>query len=508
MNKVFKNLGCIMLITIFAFLLKNQNIIYNVMGIVGIYFSIYFFIKLNTEEDNDFEGKEVIVILISYMLQKAQVLFYKEVYKNKLYLTINIIMMIIFTGIFLYKYFKKKKFSLEILYNSIYDFLIATIPFFLIIGSKFYLLVISIYLIKSIKKKEYIWNKNIKKIYLSIFFLFLFSATSFIGNEFDNSQIKMFRRYTESLILLALFIQLKFSSKELKRITSIGISASVIPVIPVLVQFLQIKNFSYRYGEDNPNTWALEAGLWTVIYLYFTVFKKKKECIWMYLLYIFTTILSGSRGPILAMIIVNILMLIYEYRKRVRVLLAIFVLTFLIGFGILNTNNRISYSINLIKKEKQMDSSSSIRLIIYKEAIKMFKEKPINGFGFNGYKFNSIKRNIENGNKKLNYLEQNAYSQYHAHSNFFNFLCTTGILGVLSYISMLFFILKNIVKNLFKENSAMFTLSMIMVYELCGLVDCTMFNGSQQRLMYFVVGLYIANLNFNNSSENKKEKNA
>ncbi len=378
------------------------------------------------------------------------------------------------------------------IYDSIYNFLIITIPFFVIIGSKFYLLAIILYLIKFGRKKEYIWDKDIKKIYLSIFFLFLFSATSFVGNEFDNSQIKMFRRYTESLILLALFIQLKFSLKDIKYMISTGISASIIPVIPVLVQFLQIGNLSYRYGEDNANTWALEAALWTVIYLYFTVFKNKRECIWIYFLYIFTTILSGSRGPILAMIIVNILMFVYEYRKKVGVLAGIFVLTFLIGFGILNTNNRISYSINLIRKEKQIDNSSSIRLIIYKEAIKMFKEKPINGFGFNGYRFNSIKRNIENGNRELNYLEQNAYSQAHAHSNFFNFLCTTGILGTLSYISMIFFISKKLFKNLFKDKAAMFTLSMIMVYELCGLVDCTMFNGSQQRLMYFIVGLYIA----------------
>lgn len=492
MNKILKNLGCLILIIIFSFLLKNKMSIYNIAGIIGIYFSIYFFIRLNGEEFENFEGEEIITILISYMLQKAQVLLYKDVYKNKLYLAINIIMMIIFTGLFLYKYYKNKKFSLENICDSIYNFLIITTPFFVIIGSKFYLLAIILYLIKSSRKKEYIWNKDIKKIYLSIFLLFLFSATSFVGNEFDNSQIKMFRRYTESLILLALFIQLKFSLKDIKYMISTGISASIIPVIPVLVQFLQIRNLSYRYGEDNANTWALEAALLTVIYLYFTVFKNKRECIWMYFLYIFTTILSGSRGPILAMIIVNILMFVYEYRKKIQVLAGIFMLTVLIGFGILNTNNRISYSINLIRKEKQIDNSSSIRLIIYKEAIKMFKEKPINGFGFNGYRFNSIKRNIENGNRELNYLEQNAYSQAHAHSNFFNFLCTTGILGTLSYISMIFFISKKIFKNLFKDKAAMFALSMIMVYELCGLVDCTMFNGSQQRLMYFIVGLYLA----------------
>lgn len=504
MNKVLKSLGCIILITIFAFLLKNKISMYNIVGIIGIYFSVYSFVRLNAEEFENFEGEEIITILISYMLQKAQVLLHKEVYKNKLYLTVNIVMMIIFIGIFLYKYHKKKNISLENVWNSFCNFLVITIPFFLIIGSKLPMIILIINLIQAIRKKEYIWDKDIKKIYLSIFLLFLFSATSFIGNEFENSQIKMFRRYTENLILLVLFIQLKLPLKDIKHMISTGISASVIPVIPVLIQFLQIRNFFYRYGENNANDWALEAALWTVIYLYLTIFKKKKECIWMYFLYIFTTILSGSRGPILAVIIVNILMLLYEYRKKIRVLAGIFVLTFLIGFGILNTNNRIADTINLIRQEK-IDSSSAIRLIIYKEAKKMFKEKPINGFGFNGYRFNSIKRNIESGKKELNYLEKNAYSQAHAHSNFFNFLCTTGILGTLSYISMVFFVSKKLFGNLFRDKAAMFTLSLMMIYELCGLVDCTMFNGSQQRLMYFIVGLYIAyvtpKINFS-----KKEK--
>ncbi len=105
MNKILKNLGCLILITVFAFLLKNKMSIYNIAGIIGIYFSIYSFIRLNGEEFENFEGEEIITILISYMLQKAQVLLYKDVYKNKLYLTINTIMMFIYSNLFLFKFF-------------------------------------------------------------------------------------------------------------------------------------------------------------------------------------------------------------------------------------------------------------------------------------------------------------------------------------------------------------------------------------------------------------------
>ena len=217
MNKIFKSLGCLILITIFAFLLKNKISMYNVAGIIGIYFSVYSFVKLNGEEFDNFEGEEIITILISYMLQKAQVLLYKDVYKNKLYLTINIIMMIIFTGLFLHKYYKKKKISLENIWNSLCNFLIIIIPFFLVIGSKFPIVILIINLIQSIRKKEYVWDKDIKKIYISILCLILFSLTSFIGNDIDSSQIKMFKRFAENLIMLMLFIQLKPSNEDIKK---------------------------------------------------------------------------------------------------------------------------------------------------------------------------------------------------------------------------------------------------------------------------------------------------
>lgn len=492
MSKLLKIFGSLLLIILFSFLLKSNIQIYNLIGIIGIYISVYSLIIYNTKELDDFKYEEIITILISFMLQKAQFLLYKNVYKNKIFLMVNIIMIFLFLSLFVYKLFKNKKISLKNLWDLLYDFLVISLPFFLIIGSKFGIVISIICFVQTIQKKEYILDKNLKIIYLSMFCLFLFSLTSFIGNGFESSQLKMFRRFSENLIFLALFMQMKFSKIQIKKIISVGISASIIPIIPVMIQFLKIKSFAYRYGEDNPNTWALEAALWTVIFLYIVFFKNKKEYLPFYLLYVFTTILSGSKGPILAMIIVNILMFVYKYKSQTKMLIIIFLSAILIGCGILKTNNRISYSINLIRKEKKIDSSSATRLVIYKEAIAQFKDKPINGFGFDGYKYNSIKRNLENNNKKLTYIEKAGYSQQHAHNNILNYLCTTGILGTLSYLSMLFFILKKLYKGLRKFKYGILPIGLIFVYELCGLVDCTMFNGSQQRLMYFIVGISIA----------------
>ena len=91
--------------------------------------------------------------------------------------------------------------------------------------------------------------------------------------------------------------------------------------------------------------------------------------------------------------------------------------------------------------KKKIDNSSAIRLVIYKEAWNQFKKKPINGFGYNGYKKTSIERNMSKG-EKYDYIETIGYSARHAHNNILNILCTTGFLGIISYISILYFILK------------------------------------------------------------------
>lgn len=503
MSKIFKNLGCLILITIFAFLLKNQIFAYSIAGIIGIYFSVYSFVKLNAEEFENFEGEEIITILISYMLQKAQTLLHKEVYKNKLYLTVNIIMMFIFLGIFLYKYHKKKNISLENIWNSFCNFLIITIPFFIIIGSKFPILILIINIIKSVRKKEYIWDKDIKKIYISILCLILFSLTSFIGNDIDSSQIKMFRRFAENLIMLILFIQLKVSDENIKKIVSVGISSAVIPIIPVIVQFLQMKNLYYRYGEDNANIWGLEAVFWTIILLYFILFKNKKEYINLYLIYVLGAVLSGSRGAILDMIVVTAVVFIYRYRKQTKMLFCVFTLLVLVGIGVLKTNNRVSYTYKLIKNEKKLDNSSYIRMTIYKEAWNQFKEKPINGFGVNGYRKNALKRNE---GRKLNYIEESSYTKNHAHNNILNFLCTTGILGTLSYISMIYFLCKKLLKSI--NNGGFLGLSLIFLYELFGIFEISIYHGSRQRLLFFIVAICItkslSKINF--SKEEKSEQ--
>ena len=90
----------------------------------------------------------------------------------------------------------------------------------------------------------------------------------------------------------------------------------------------------------------------------------------------------------------------------------------------------------------------------------------------------------------MEYIEENAYSQAHAHNNILNLLCTVGLLGAISYISLIFLL----IKKLFKEKLEYYFIVIICLfsYEACGLVDCSFNYDGIQRMLYFIVGIYIA----------------
>ena len=84
MNKILKTSLTILGILFFCILLKSGVKFYNVIGVAGLYCSVYYFMILNSEGIENFYLKEIMTVLISYNLQKMGYILHKEVYKNKL----------------------------------------------------------------------------------------------------------------------------------------------------------------------------------------------------------------------------------------------------------------------------------------------------------------------------------------------------------------------------------------------------------------------------------------
>lgn len=492
MNKILKNILTVIGILLFCLFLKSGVKFYNIMGVIGLYWSVYYFMTLNSEGIENFYLKEILVILLTYNLQKMGYILHKEVYKNRLFLYTNIIMICFFSVIFIYNLSKDKKISLKNILDLGYEFLLISIPFYIIKGRGMQpiILISMIILTKIFIEKKYTFNRNIKKIYFSVIMLILFSSTSFIGNVVTESQINGYEHFVCNLIFLLSFLQIKLSNEEMKKIMNVMLSSSMILIVPIIVKLLEVKTLGFRVGHENPNIWAMKGAVWTVIFLYLILFKNKKECILFYILYIIGVYASGSRGGIIAMILANIILCIYRYKSQIKVLITITFITMLLVFGILKTNNRISYTIKLIKNEKKIDNSSAIRILVYKEAIEQFKEKPINGIGFLGYESNAARRHPLNND--MTYIERSAYIQNHAHNNMIDLLSSLGVLGFVSYISMIFFICKTIYFT--KKPEGVLILCLIFMYELYGIVEDTLFHYHTQAFLFLLIGLFLAQI--------------
>lgn len=476
----------IVMIILCSMLLKSNTQITQILGIMGIYGFIYYFITLNSEEIKVFKLKEIITILISYNLQKSSYLLHKQVVNNKIFMMVNVIIVITLVSFFLYKLYREKEINKYEILGLFYEFLIISLPFYIIKGRGRQIIILSclIYLIKSVIKKEYVLNLEIKRAYFWILSLILFSTTSFWKNNIIEHQIDRYFYFIENLLFLMIFMQIKVSNIQIKKMVSVGISASLIPIVPIIVEILQNKNFSLRLGEENPNVWGLEAAFWTIIFLYLVFKKYKSEYLILYLLYILGNIASGSRGAILSMLIVNFILFLYLYKEKTKILIITLFLGCFATTGILKTENRISYTVNLIKKEKKIDNSSAIRILIYKEAFRQFKEKPINGLGFYGYHKNSVEKNLVSTEKR-SYIEEGAYNAVHAHNNILQLLSSIGILGFISYMGMNLYFLK----VLCKKEIGTFIIFLIITYELSGIVDCTLNYAAIQRMLFLIMGL-------------------
>lgn len=497
----------ILFLILSAYLLKlNENML-KIAGIVGIYSSIYFFTAtvLGKKLSN---WIEIVTILISYNLQKEQMLLYKEAYRNKDFLHINILIAVFLIGCWFFKNYKiNKKFYLktkhEIL-EIIYQYLILILPIYLAKGrGKYTLILVCLLLIFKITFKEkFNLQKDIKLIYMSIILVTIFTTSSILLNDVSELAISSYKKFMINLLLLASFLQLGLKKEYFDNIKKMLIVSSVIPIIPLIAQLMVYKSFAIRLGDSNVNIWAAEAVLWSVFYLYLILFENKKQYSIFFIIYFLGLLSSGSKGGLLGLLNSSILMIIIAFKNDIRKLIIISLVFFsLVSIG-LQKNERIHTYLKDIVKEKKLDNSSKIRLAIYKECIGQFLSKPINGVGFGDYRKNAQERQIKEG-VNLPYILANAYSQPHTHNNMLQFLSSTGILGFVSYIFMLFALLKTSYLKL--GNKKWLVISLILAFEVCGLFDCTILFDKVQRILFFIIGIYLIQ-NLNNKGKENENK--
>lgn len=150
----------------------------------------------------------------------------------------------------------------------------------------------------------------------------------------------------------------------------------------------------------------------------------------------------------------NISSLFFQNKKWVILLLV----TFVFITAIYSTENFLNRSPLLLEDRvlpvlEGEDVSLNARLLICRTAIEMFKEHLILGMGIGSFKINYLYEQAKVLERNPQYLPYYSKAQ-EAHNEYLQLLAEIGIVGLLIFLSIIYFFYRNILFFIFKENSS------------------------------------------------------
>ncbi len=395
------------------------------------------------------------------------------------------------------------KLKINEIINKVLNLIIMLYPFFLIrrngTDSLIHTIVILTF-IYCIKNKKINLKKENKKIYILFIVSFSFILTSLIGNSFGEHTIEHLNDYFFNLLLLFSIFQIKINYKTIFEIEKVFYCSLILPIMIISTILIETRfDFVRVSGFWNISTYSFMIGLSTIISLYLVMYcKKYKYLILMPFLY-GMVLFSGTRMVWLVTFILTIFVLLISKNKKIYLGLTLILIIIMGIFFKIKDDNPIKYRIKTIAHIKT-EHSSSTRLYMYKEAFEQFLIKPINGNGFSSYGIIGQKRHkeeMENKNLQDYWKKMEAYgfTRYHSHSNFFELLCGTGIVGTISFYISNLYLFYILIKNRIKNNKKVMCdigILTFLFYHMYGISDVTLYMGRVTEIYFFVTGVIIS----------------
>jgi len=289
--------------------------------------------------------------------------------------------------------------------------------------------------------------------------------TMFISNILSTMPENKFNALARVLYLffapfiVVIIYKINFSFEKFIKIIKIS---TILSCIIILIQFIY-NNFSINtdyIGMYNRNIYA-DILVYLSMLSIVNIFKENKKTamlsILTFLLGVIAIILSGARGSLLSLVIVFIIFifinLMLNKKYKIQTIISIVIFSLFIGIIYYKTD-LIKDRVNIAKhqiinweKNKDQTSSVALRLVMWTNGIKAFKDKPILGYGYHNA-IPAISKYIESNNTK-NVLKHH----WQLHNEIIDTSVNTGIVGLLALLSLYFIpfiiFLKNL--NLYKE---------------------------------------------------------
>lgn len=287
--------------------------------------------------------------------------------------------------------------------------------------------------------------------YLTVFFCFVFFQI--LSANINNGD-----KFILNLLIVLLIIEALFSLSPI--VTDIENNSLI----------FRSMNYSGAAANINITAFSLVYKLPILFYL----FEKQKNSLIKFflsvLLFFVTFIVSilGSRGAFIG-IGISVLVLIYQLlisnhtlSHKIKQLCWAFLpmlLATLLNLNYLNKKNNDIFSRASTISLSTQDGSVNQRLRYYKHCLTQFYKTPFTGVGVGNWKLHSI----DYDKKDINGF----VVPYHAHNDFLQVLAELGIIGLIFYLSFLFYSTKKLFKSkLFENNLNIFLMGSVLIYLL------------------------------------------
>ena len=334
-------------------------------------------------------------------------------------------------------------------------------------------------------------NKNIKIvvdikcIFWMVIYLLMISFSYFYSHKAMNwYDINL---YTNNLVLLILM----FVFNDEKKIEAAYKVIVIGSLVLVFFGFYEIATRGFPLGGmrgyfENHVMYALHVA-WGIPLSYYFMKKYKSKLYFLILMILLVgEALAFSRGVLMALSMAVLLTALVvrwpSFSRKAKMVLAVSFTMFLVALPLMVINyNRIAHDIGI----RNVNVACSNRIVLYKAALKIFKEHPIVGLGWDKYKdvwseYSDILRPKYGsrawfGNWKIQ-----------PHSSYLKILVELGVVGFMVFLILNVSILTSLGATMVtKVGLPLFF--MLLIYYFHGLVDNNSYGN--ERMFYIAVGI-------------------
>ena len=327
----------------------------------------------------------------------------------------------------------------------------------------------------------------------SIFSLMLISPSSLFDFNFYRRDGNIFISLMPLITLTFLtfnFDAYKFISRFIYLLTFINLS--IYSYFLLNGNLFETSNF-YYLGFTSHNASGGYLAILTSFSLITFLYKRTNINFFIFVFNFFTVFESGSRGSYLALI-AGIFLLFLLKKQLYKLLVTFLLILFSIQLSVIawgydqhhkNWEQNDFYAMDVVELPVRNSNNLSHRVIkVWPWAVDDFLKSPLIGTGFSSFNDRYKDPSQVFPGIKLRMLDKNVYNSGHAHHSFLNILAEQGLVGLLIFIFLIFYLFRSM-KTLqnFEKDLLIFPL---MVLILMSITEHR-FAAPSQAFIYFII---------------------